>query len=284
MGVLVTIVLPTRNRAGLLPEAIESVRAQTFGDWELIVVDDASDDETTAVVEGFARLDGRVRLLRNPKNLHIAASLNAGFQRAEGDLWTWTSDDNRLRPPMLERLVPECQRADLAYSAMALIDGEGHVTGGKAALPPRLLLLENVVGASFLYRAAAARRIGGYDPSWRLVEDWDHWIRLASQGRLVAVPEDLYEYRLHEGSLTETRRGEILAKVEALLLHHLPTLRRPHSAAARLHLASYAWQRGARGASRRLGLASLLHGGLGFRGALADSLLGSGWSRRRRGG
>ena len=80
----VSVVIITYNRARFLPEAIESVIAQSFTDWELIVVDDASTDNTKGVVEKYSSVDSRIKYYRNPENLNISKSRNRGIELSKG--------------------------------------------------------------------------------------------------------------------------------------------------------------------------------------------------------
>src|SRR5687767_2807233 len=122
---LISIVLPTYNGERYLAEAIESCLAQTCRDWELILVDDASSDGTPAVIARYARQDPRVRAIRNPANRKLPGSLNAGFARARGDYFTWTSDDNCYRATALAEMraaLAADPAVDIVYAGYTLID------------------------------------------------------------------------------------------------------------------------------------------------------------------
>src|SRR4051794_21032964 len=101
---LVSIVLPTYNRAHLLKRSIETCLNQTLIDIELIVVNDCSTDNTKEIVEAYKAKDARICLITNEKNLRLPASLNKGFENAKGKYFTWTSDDNLYAPNALEVL------------------------------------------------------------------------------------------------------------------------------------------------------------------------------------
>ena len=119
---LLSIVLPTRNRADQMAEAVESVRNQSYKDWELIIVDDASTDATAERLDEIVKGDERIKCIRNPVQEGVGGSLNHGFELARGDLLTWTSDDNLYRPAALEVMVKMIEHHDLVYSAMTLVD------------------------------------------------------------------------------------------------------------------------------------------------------------------
>ena len=128
---MVSIVLPTYNRSKYIRESIDSILAQTLHDWELIVIDDCSSDETYSIVKEYANSDGRISVLRNDKHIKLPASLNRGFAVAKGEYLTWTSDDNIYKPKALERLVQAFDREEigLVFSAMDIINANGKIIG-----------------------------------------------------------------------------------------------------------------------------------------------------------
>lgn len=221
----VSMVMPVHNGARWLAEAIESVLAQDFTDFELILVDDASSDGSSAIMADAAARDPRVRLLRLDSNVGLPAALNAGFAKARGALHSWTSDDNLLRPHMLRRLVAALDDhpgADVVHADFTLIDESGAELGRSRVGPVDRLLFGNNVGACFLYRARVTDALGGYDVALFGVEDYDFWLRAAQKFAFVTLNEDLYLYRKHEGSLTSQRGDEIQALTAQIVERALP--------------------------------------------------------------
>ena len=217
---MISIVLPTYNRTKYLRQSIESVLAQTFQDWELIVVDDHSSDNTYGIVKEYTDNDKRVRYYRNEKHLMLPASLNRGFSLAKGEYLTWTSDDNLYKPEALSKLLQgfDSDKIGLVFSKMDFINAKGRIIGQPRTIKSmEELHYRNIVLASFLYTREAYEKVGEYDTSKVLVEDFDYWIRLARHFSLSYVDESLYYYRVHEESLTETMRTEALcAKIRLL--------------------------------------------------------------------
>lgn len=239
----VSIVLPVHNGERFLREAIDSCLVQTYTDFELVIVDDASDDETPSIVRGYAERDARVRVIRNDSNRGLAASLNVGFAAACGRYFTWTSDDNRYRPNALNTLVAALDRrpdVDVVYSDYTTIDAGGNPLEQRRAVPVEALARINCVGASFLYRRAVHERIGGFDQRRDLVEDYDFWLRASTRFRFAPLAVDLYEYRLHDRSLSTQRDDAIVRAHRDLLRDALPQMTwvgRPAQARACVHLA-----------------------------------------------
>lgn len=221
----VSMVMPVHNGARWLAAAIDSVLAQNFHDFELILVNDASCDASPAIMAEAARRDSRVRVLRLDTNVGLPAALNRGFAAARGDLHSWTSDDNLLRPEMLSRLVATLDahtEADVVYADFTLIDEAGGELGRSRVGPIDRLLYGNNVGACFLYRARVTEALGGYDIRLFGVEDYDFWLRAAQRFTFVALHEDLYIYRKHGGSLTSQRAAQIQALTAQIVERALP--------------------------------------------------------------
>lgn len=208
----VSIVLPTHNRAGLLPRAVESCLGQTFRDLELIIVDDGSTDGTAEIVRKIAQNDSRVRVVTQA-NAGLPRALNEGFAQAQGEFLTWTSDDNRYQPTAIEAMVntmernPEC---GLVYTDFQLVDESGRVKNVVKSRSPSDLGAMNVVGACFLYRRSVAQKAGCYDVRLPLVEDWDYWLRLALLAPVHHLKEVHYDFLDHAESLTRSRQLDVL--------------------------------------------------------------------------
>lgn len=212
----VSIVMPTYKRAHLLGGAIENVLAQSFRDFELIVVDDNSPDDTPAVVGGFD--DPRIRYVRNEPNLRLPRALNRGFAMARGQYLTWTSDDNFFADTAIARMVQVLERGacDLVYAdyyMFAEVDAAGRPTDAKHDRLPTSLQLDkgNHIGACFLYTRRAYEAVGDYDPELFLVEDYDYFIRIAKQFKVCHIAEPLYYFRRDDDTLYLSRFAEVKA-------------------------------------------------------------------------
>jgi O-antigen biosynthesis protein len=204
MSPKVSIVMSTYNQDRYLWEALDSIRAQTYSDFELIVVDDGSTDDTPAILEDYRREFPFHHLVQ--QNSGQQKALNRAFAMASGEYWTWTSSDNNLRPNMLEVLVSELDRdlsVGLVYSDWVNIGTEGELTHHVESIEfDRLMLLrENYVHCSFLYRRSCGEAAGQYDEHVGTAFDWDYWLRMSRICSFRHVPQTLYEYRKHPASL-----------------------------------------------------------------------------------
>lgn len=221
----VSLVLPVHNGAEYLEAAIASICAQSFADFELICVDDASADASSQILADAAVSDSRLRIIRLDQNVGLPAALNRGFAAARGDYFSWTSDDNLLRPDMLEKLVAALDGhadVDIVHSDYSVIDPGGKLVERISTEAGSGLLAGNHVGASFLYRRVVDFAIGGYDSQMFGAEDYDFWLRASAHFRFMHVAEDLYLYRKHPRSLTNSRAAAIQTLTTNVVLRAIP--------------------------------------------------------------
>lgn len=209
---LVSIILPVYNGEDNIGSAIESVLNQSYKNWELIIVNDCSTDNTLEILLEFQKRDPRVHVICNERNLKLPKTLNVGFKHARGEYYTWTSDDNLYKKNAIETMVgvlEENSDISMVYSDYSNIDSSGTVLNYVNLQEPEALVVGNVIGACFLYTAKVAQLTNGYDADLFLAEDYDYWIQIYKNGKIKHICEDLYSYRLHVASLTATRKDEI---------------------------------------------------------------------------
>ena len=233
MSDLISIVLPVYNGERFLEESIESILQQTYSEWELLLLDDCSSDRTPEICSSYETKDSRIHYYRNENNLKLPGNLNKGFSLAKGSLLTWTSDDNRYRPNALERMysVLKEKQADLVYASCQIMDENGTYGEFVQADPKTIdhIVGSDVVGACFLYTRSAYEEVGDYDTNLILVEDFDYWQRMIACRKAVAIDEILYDYRMHSGSLTSTKKKQEFGKVLETMLKKNVVLYEPLS-------------------------------------------------------
>lgn len=213
-GPLISIVLPTYNGSKYIRESVESCLSQTYKDFELIIVNDCSTDDTPAILEEYAKRDTRIKLIHNNSNKKLPLSLNTGFDVAKGKYHTWTSDDNYYAPGALQTLIELLEKdpdTGFIYTDYTLIDDTGKVTGQRTFGD----INEKFTGfqgssACFLYKAELYEKNNGYNPAAFLSEDYDFFVRSFLISKLVYVNRyDLYFYREHSASLTGTQSDAV---------------------------------------------------------------------------
>ena len=251
MSPTASVLMPIYNAERYVAGAISSILAQTFRDFEFIIVDDGSTDQSLEIVRRFARSDSRIRVLSRP-NTGIVGALNDGLSLARGELIARMDADDVAYPQRLQRQVaylsdhPEC----VAVGALVrCIDSDGQPANIYFNLPldhagiDSGWLMRGIGGAishpTALLRMTALERIGGYRDVLA-AEDADLFIRLAEVGRLANVPEILLDYRVHAESITHKMRakGELNTCAAAVAAHRrrgtrIPgALRRRYASAA----------------------------------------------------
>lgn len=201
---LVTVVIPTYNHADFLREALQSVRVQTFSDWEAVVVNNYSEDNTIAVMESFE--DPRIRLENFHNNGVIAASRNRGIALARGRYLAFLDSDDTWRPDKLVRCNERLNEGfDLVSHGLHRI---GDRRGGDFFCGPEqratfdALLYEGscITTSATVVRKDLIAAVGGFseDPAIVTSEDYHLWIKLAKAGaRMSFLKEILGEYRVH---------------------------------------------------------------------------------------
>lgn len=208
---MVSIVLPTYNGEKVIEEAIKSILKQSYERIELVIVNDCSTDSTKQIIEKYACMDSRIKIINNVENRKLPASLNIGFDNCKGNYFTWTSDDNILKPNMIERLLKILKDtgADFVYAKSEYIDNNGQslsISDDELLKNINNLYFTNIIGACFLYKSVLHQELHGYDEQKFLVEDYDFWLRAKGRHKFVYLPEVLYQYRVHGESLSGQRK------------------------------------------------------------------------------
>lgn len=222
----VSVLVPCYNLGAYLDEAVESVLAQTFQDFEILVVDDGSTDPATIqLLDGYER--PKTTIYRT-SNRGLAAARNFLVERARGEYLCALDADDRLHPRYLERTVAALDGDPSLGFASTKMEMFGHETGvwpDDTRCDLVTLLCHDPVHCAALVRRAAVLAVGGYDQGMRHQgnEDWDLWISLTEAGHGgVVLDEVLFFYRRREGSMSHgCTRGEAhLDSVAFLLKKH----------------------------------------------------------------
>jgi glycosyltransferase involved in cell wall biosynthesis len=206
----VSIVTSTYNAAGFIGDTIRALLAQTWRDFELIVVDDASGDGTADAVRAFD--DPRIRLIRNTRNLGVAAARNVGLDAARGEYLVANDHDDISLPARIERQVAFLDRHPdvlLLAAGTATLDGDRR----RADPPPpathalirwRLMTQNPICHSTLAMRLPRLRDLGlRYDPACDFGDDFELCHRIAAAGRVASLPERLVLYRLHAANASK---------------------------------------------------------------------------------
>ena len=214
---MLTIFTSCHNQAEFLPEAIESVLGQTVPDFEYLLYDDGSTDETWAVMEGYARRDRRIRAVHLEKARCLAEVLNRSIREAKADVWTWCPADDVWMPTLLEKKLEAAGRFGdecVIYADGRVIDASGRVLGerpGPRVSPREFLELpfqnDGPVGFTGIWIPMSVfDRVGPFSERWALSEDYAWLLRAVLEGvEFRGVPETLYLKRVGHPSSQFTR-------------------------------------------------------------------------------
>jgi glycosyltransferase involved in cell wall biosynthesis len=230
------VLIPAYNAAATIRATLDSVVSQTFGDFEVVVVDDGSTDGTGEVAAGYGE---RVRVLRKANEGRPATTRNLGLREARGEYVAFLDADDCWASRKLELQVGILDARDevgLVYTADADIDAQGQVLRVNPCIPGArgrihgLLSVRNVmVGSSVMVRRRAVEALGGFDESLTSIENWDLWIRIAREWAIECIDEPLTLYRVHAGNRSgniDLRRENIF---RVLAKHHDPSDRSPEA-------------------------------------------------------
>jgi GT2 family glycosyltransferase len=217
----VTIWIPSYNYGRYLSDAVDSVLEQDFEDFELLIFDDGSTDDSYEIAQGYAERDVRVRVLQHPgrQNRGVAATIIAAFAGSRGEFVAGLAADDMLLPGSLARRI-EALEADpqlsFVYGLIEMVDDAGNRTGVLVGTPPDVLrsidatedrlaalLLHNYIpGHSVLVRRVNVELVGGFSDSL-LYSDWELWIKLLARGRAGFVPHPpVAGHRSHSMSMS----------------------------------------------------------------------------------
>ena len=210
----VSVIMPCYNAARFLPTSVGSVLAQTFTDWELIIVDDGSTDGTRQWLS--VQQDPRISVIRQP-NRGVSAARNAGLQVAQGRYVAFLDADDTWSPRFMDRMLAALRarpEAVLAYCGWQNIGLPG--PRGEPFVPPDY---ENEAKGETLFRGCrwpihaaltqlrAVQAAGGFDPGLNSAEDYALWLRVALASPIIRVPEVLAYYHFHGGGQASSDRA-----------------------------------------------------------------------------
>ena len=190
----ITVYIVTKNRLNQLKQAIKSVESQTFTDWELIVVDDGSADETASFLQNRGN-SPKFRWYRNEISIGAAAARNVAIANAHGAFITGLDDDDRFRPERLQRFM-ETWKPDhpvlTSWDTLERVDGRGMTWRKPKTITWQDLLYKNLIGNQVFTRTEYLQEIGGFDPTLPSAQDYDTWLRLVKlHGPVRVIQESL---------------------------------------------------------------------------------------------
>ncbi len=212
----VSVITVTFNREQFIREAIDSVLAQTFTDWEMVIVDDASTDNTERIVKDYIDGESRIKYFKNKVNLGIAKTRNRGLELARGEyIAPLDSDDIWLDVNKLKKQV-EFLEINKDYSMLGggiMRINEKSQPIKKVLFPVYDSLIRKIIlqfnpfpQSTLLYRKSVALACGGYSHNYKICDDYELWLKMGLQSKFTNIPQVLAGYRVHGGNITKTKR------------------------------------------------------------------------------
>ena len=239
-SLLVTVAICMHNGVPFIAEALESVFAQTWQDFEIVVVDDGSTDGSPTEITRQFR-DPRLRIVPQPRQT-LRVARPAAVSHARGDFIAFLDHDDVWLPEKLERQLDRVRSSDaaLVFSDCLIIDGNGKTVSAMSDqfdfasidfAHPHLELLRRgnfIAYSTAMVRADTLRAIGGFDRRYQYVSDYDLWLRIARSHPIVFIAAALAKYRVHDAQFTQRNADITLAEHNALLRPFTKTASYPH--------------------------------------------------------
>ena len=226
--VLVSVVIPAYNQSSYLTQSVESVLRQTYRNFEIIVIDDGSTDDTSTIVKKLSR---EVRYVRQ-ENQGLAGARNTGIINARGNLICLLDADDQWLPQYLEKMISLAQidpGAAVYYCSAQAIDKDGrHLSQVYSCKPlqreqmlPALLRANFLIPSTVMLNYSVIENGECFDKEFRRLQDWEFWIRLLKQGYHFQGSFDvLVNYRIHEESLSVDPEGGQMAAMKLVTKHY----------------------------------------------------------------
>lgn len=247
----ISVIIPVFNRRALLPRAIDSVLAQTFTDFELIVVDDASHDGSGDVALGYS--DPRVRVEINPQNRGAAGSRNRGLELARADIVAFQDSDDRWMPEKLavQYAALTTSGADAAFCRALYysqdqcyaIPDKDFPDSEKIELLEHVLVRNPTTPQTLMVKRELLQRVGGFDEALKINEDWDLALRLAQQVPFVFQPEPMVLIYRTPNSVSSNQLADGSFRVDLVKRYKEHYSKAPEAIARQYYIAASIYQK-----------------------------------------
>jgi len=220
----VSVIIPTYNRAHLIGRAIKSVLNQTYQDFELIIIDDGSTDDTEDIIRQFQEKDKRIKYVKHDKNKGGSAARNTGIKAAKGEYIAFLDSDDEWLLEKLKRQMKVFKNTSseigVVYTGIISINEISEDTNIQYNIPKKRgwiyedLLAENCVGttSTVLIKKKCFEKSGLFDESLPGCQDWEMWIRIAKEYQFNFIKDPLIRYHIHNNRITMDLENKIKAK------------------------------------------------------------------------
>lgn len=227
---LLSILMATHNDSGYINQSIESVRAQTFTDWEFIIVNDASTDNTEKLISQYLSNDNRFRYIKNSKNLGVTKSLNKGLAVAKGKfIAKLDGDDYWSDRSKLEQQVNFMMK-NPDYGIVGCFAFAVDQTGKKlyeiqyphedTAIRKIILMHNCFLHSSVVLRKSLLNKIGTYTNRYKFAIDYDLFLRIGKISKFCNIPKFMLHYRINPNGVTQTKYWDQVGQTIGIIADH----------------------------------------------------------------
>jgi len=224
----ISVLMPVFNGEKYLAEAIESILRQTYRNFDFVIVDDCSTDQTAQILRKYAQQDERVKIFTTPKNLYISGALNFGLERAETDIVARMDADDIALPMRLEKqlaVLNSDRSLAIVGSDIELIDEMGGTLGIRKyprtdeALKKTMFRYSPFAHPAVMYHKSMIQEFGAYLPVRTPSEDLNLWFRVGTKYKFATVPEVLLRYRYFADSSSNRKLRLVELKTLRIRIH-----------------------------------------------------------------
>jgi len=230
---IISIIIPTYNRANLLAHTIDSIISQTYKNWECIIVDDGSTDDTFKIVLNYVEKDNRIKFYRRPANYSKGANScrNYGYDKSSGQFIKWFDSDDIMLPNLLEAQIDKIYNSDLSVCEIFKYDFNKDIVLGKNKIFSSRLIEKYLTGDVMFYvcgplwkKTFLEKQTELFDEAVSNLDDWDFNLRMLYQNpKINYIYEPLILYRIHENSLSQEidklKNEEIMSEINTRYKH-----------------------------------------------------------------
>lgn len=215
-SIIVSVIIPCFNQSHFLEESVNSVISQTFNNWECIIVNDGSDDDTEIIAKQLMQKDKRIKYIFK-KNRGLSAARNTGINAANGKYILPLDADDLLQSNYINatiNIIETERNIRLIYTGTQLFGKEKGVRNEPFLL--KNFMLNNLIPCTALYYKDDWQRVGGYNETMKQgYEDWDFWMSLLENGiNVKKIDKLLFKYRRTENSMSKNMNGDTISKIQ----------------------------------------------------------------------
>lgn len=211
---LISVIMSVHNAEAYLKEAVESILSQTFKDFEFIVVDDASSDNSLKILESYPE----IKIIKNTENLGLTKSLNIALRQAKGEYIARMDADDISLPNRLEvqkNFLDKNPHISVVGSAVEIIDGKKKTVHTEPKSIEYFMKFKNIMShPTVMFRKKDIMSVGAYDENFKYAQDYDLWSKLLGKGYKIAnIDSPLLRYRIHENSITQGKTKDLAYEI-----------------------------------------------------------------------